>query len=306
MTKNTNDLIESIITIEKLIEFISEKRYSLADIGLKNKQAFDWTKAGIFLEQRESKYRRTYNSIEYVWLKIVKELREFGLSIDSIRNLKSFLLKEVDIKEYMTSLIDVDLENESKELKELQETLRLAYGTEEGKEQLIQSLSDKELTLVNTVLTLLIIESVVYRTNAHLLITKEGNTIITDGEPFDDEINLGEVLNAPYITFPLRNVLVDFINREDLMSLTEKEELLNLSEQEQKVLRLLRLGNLVSLSVRFDNNNEISLIETEENIDLSKVQGRLADFILRNQYHTITYKTQAGKIINMRRTTLHK
>lgn len=306
MTDKTNNAIEILTATNKLIEFMGKKRYTLNDIGLKSKQAFDWTKAGLFLEERESKFRRKYNAIEYVWLKIIKELREFGLSINAIKNLKSFLLKEVDMKEIINSFIEIDLDDEDSDVEELQTALKNKYGSAEGIKKMNEELDDNQPELVNTVLSMIIVETVINKSNSHLLITKMGNTIVTDGEPFDDQINLGDILNAPYISFPIKNILVDFINREDLMNSEEREEILLTSEEEEKVLELLRHGNLVSLSVRFNKDNEISLIETEENIELEKVQGKLADFIMRNKYQVITYKTQDGKITSMRRKTLHK
>lgn len=306
MTNKTDNAIDIFIATNKLIEFMGKKRYTLSDIDLKSKQAFDWTKAGLFLEERESKFRRKYNAIEYVWLKIIKELREFGLSINAIKNLKSFLLKEVDMKEIITSFIEAGLDEEDSDVEELQKALKDKYGSAKGLEELNSKLNDNQQELVNTVLSMIIIETVINKSNSHLLITKTGNTLVTDGEPFDDQVNLGDILNAPYISFPIKNILVDFINREDLMNSEEREEILLISEEEEKVLELLRKGNLVSLSVRFNKDNEISLIETEENIELEKVQGKLADFIMRNKYQVITYKTQDGKITSMRRKTLHK
>lgn len=306
MTNKTNNSVDIFIATNKLIEFMGKKRYTLSDIGLKSKQAFDWTKAGLFLEERENKFRRKYNAIEYVWLKIIKELREFGLSINAIKNLKSFLLKEVDMKEIITSFIETGLDEEDPDVEELQTALKDKYGSAKGLGKLNRELNDNQQELVNTVLSMIIIETVINKSNSHLLITKTGNTIVTDGEPFDDQVNLGDILNAPYISFPIKNILVDFINREDLMNSIEREEILLISEEEEKVLELLRKGNLVSLSVRFNKDNEISLIETEENIELEKVQGKLADFIMRNKYQVITYKTQDGKITSMRKKTLHK
>ena len=306
MTFTQNNIGDTLKATSKLIDFLAEKRYTLANIGLKNKQAFDWTKAGLFLEERESKYRRTYSAIEYVWLKIIEELRGFGMSINAIKKLKSFLLQEVDITEMIASLVDVDTAKEKKILKEFQEALDIKYRTESVKHEQNQSLPVNESKLVNTILSILIIQTVINKTNAHLLITKEGKTLVTDGEPFDEHINIGDMLNAPYLTFPLRNVIVNFISREDLISTNDENEVLTISKQEEKVLKLLRAGNLLSLAVRFGKDKEIKLIETEENIELEKVQGRLTDLIMRNKYQTITYKTQDGKITNMRRKTLHK
>ena len=159
--------------------------------------------------------------------------------------------------------------------------------------------------LADTVLCLLIHETVVNKTNAHILIKKDGTALVSQGEPLDDDITYGDMLQGPYLTFPLRHILADFLAREDLINTELASEIIELTKDEEKVLELLRQGNLVSLTIKF-GDNEIKLIETEENIDLRDVKGKLVDYIKRNSYQEITYKTENGKIVSMKRKTKHK
>ena len=303
--KHTHWQVKEIV---ELIRFLGKKQYTLSDVGLKDKQAFDWTKGGLFLEERTTKVRRKYNAIEYVWLRIIKELREFGLSFKAIRGIKSYLLQSIDLAQMIIDMLEDDNPQDPVQVNKLTEGLLEAYHTTStDKTQTLNLESDKDkVSLVGTVLCMLIFGVILEKINYHLLITKEGKVLITDGEPFDDKVNLSDLLNAPYISFPLRHIVIDFIAKEELMSFDKKSELLSLTSREEKVLTLLRQGNLSSLSVRFDKNNEIKLIETEEEIDLEKAQGRLADFIMRNSYQEIVYKTQNGKITTMKRKTKHK
>lgn len=304
--EKTENIIEDYVNESlELIKFLNQKQYTLADIGLKEKQAFDWSKAGLYLEEKKAKGRRKYNAIEYVWLRLINELREFGLSYDAIRRLKSFLLKPIEWGEMLISIMDGAFENDN-EMQLLQNKLLDVFGDEEGKNELKNILSDEEVILIDTMLCLLIYMSIYSKTNSYLLITKEGNTYVSNGEPLSDIMDYSDLLNGPYIAFPLRHILSDFVAREDLMNLEQKQEFISLTDQEIKLLDLLRQGNLVSLSVRFDKDHQISLIETEEDIDINQTRGKLADYIMRNSYQEITYKTQNGKITTMRRKTKHK
>lgn len=301
MIKTTKKLEEKLTESFKLTEFLTEKQFTLASIGLTDKIAFDWTRSGLYLEEKTSKGRRKYNAIEYVWLRMVKELREFGLPYESIKKLKDFLLQKVDIENLLVEIMEED-HGDQEELKMIQKGLKETYST---KAKLKSAVKETKKELADTVLCLLIHDTVVNKSNAHILIKKDGTAMVSDGEPIDDNITYGDILQGPFISFPLRHVLADFLSREDLIDTELAAEIVELTPQEEKVLDLLRDGNLVSLTVKF-RDKEVNLIETEEEIDLRDVKGKLVDYIKRNSYQEITYKTEKGKIVSMKRKTKHK
>jgi len=55
----SSSLIEDSI---HLVGFLMEKQYALSNIGLTDKAAFDWTRAGLYLEERKKKGRRKYKN----------------------------------------------------------------------------------------------------------------------------------------------------------------------------------------------------------------------------------------------------
>ncbi|MBL7900285.1 MAG: MerR family transcriptional regulator, partial [Crocinitomicaceae bacterium] len=284
-----------------LSEFLTEKQFTLASIGLSDKIAFDWTRSGLYLEEKTSKGRRKYNAIEYVWLRMVKELREFGLPYESLKKLKAFLLQKVDIESLLVEIMEED-HGDQEELKLIQKGLKETYST---KAKLKSAIKETKQELADTVLCLLIHDTVVNKSNAHILIKKDGTAMVSDGEPIDDNITYSDILQGPFISFPLRHILADFLSREDLIDTELASEIVELTPQEEKVLDLLRDGNLVSLTVKF-RDKEINLIETEEEINLRDIKGKLVDYIKRNSYQEITYKTEKGKIVSMKRKTKHK
>jgi len=298
MTDKTTHIKEILDESISLVSFLIKKQYALSNIGLSDKVAFDWTRSGLYLEEKKTKRRRKYNAIEYVWLRLVKELREFGLPLEAIRNLKAFLLNKVDLKQTLVNLMSEEVD----ELKEVQEYLKKAFNSREELENVFKT---GDTNLLDTVLCSIIHQAVILKSDIHLLIRKDGSAMVTDGEPFDEHINLGDILNGPYISYPLRSVLADFIAREDLQHFEMMEDMIELTDQEDKVLSLLREGGITSLTVRL-KNDEIKLIETEENIDVKEVKGKLVDLIKRNSYQEISYKTENGKIVSLKRKTKHK
>ena len=70
-----------------LIDKILERRYTNAEIGETYRTINSWDSAGLLLlnEDRDSKWRR-FNLVDFVWILIIRELRNIGFSIDKILN----------------------------------------------------------------------------------------------------------------------------------------------------------------------------------------------------------------------------
>jgi len=298
-----SEIKELLTESVELIEFLSEKKYQLSNIGLTDAIAHRWTKAGVYLEEPKSKGRRKYNAIEYVWLRLVSELRGFGLPIKSIIKLKIFITNSIDIKDVILNLIvtQAELDSDINETRKLKEELKNGFNSYHDFEKVTNIF---EGAMINSVLTMLIYMTIVEKVDAHLLITKDGTCFIYNEQPFTDELT-SDILNGPYICFPLRHIVSDFIDREELYDFALLENDQELSKPEKVVLKLLRQHEISSLTVRV-NEGKISLIETEEQVDVSKVSGKLFDLIRQNSYQEIQYKTEQGKIVSLKRKTKYK
>ena len=298
-----DNLKDQLETIKHITQIMFEESFLLSDIGLSAKTAFDWSNGGIYLRERKSKHRRKYNGVEYVWLRLVKELREFGLPIQSILNLKNYLLSEMDLKEHCTSFFEseqMDDEHWNAFIKDIQKTFKTP-------DNLIKTIEKdkKKVNLSNTKLSVLLFSTILSQSNVHLAIAKDGNCIVFDESPMEDLFTSSMIMNQPYISIPLNHIVSEFIGREDLYILNLNESVVDLSEEEIKVIDLIREGGIDSLTVKFVDG-EVNLIETEETIDIKDTKGRLVDLIQRGSYQEISYKTVKGKIVSVKRKTKHK
>ncbi|MBK7128236.1 MAG: MerR family transcriptional regulator [Crocinitomicaceae bacterium] len=197
----------------RFIAYLSDKKFTLAHIGLSDKVSFDWTKSGLYLEEKNVKGRRKYNAIEYVWLRLVKELREFGLSYDAIRNVKSVVLKKVKVQDYLLQLLKGDLKKEE-DVKSLQTQINLALKTNLELQKVI---NEGSTDLMNSIFCMLMYETFVHKSDATLLIKKNGTTIVKSGKHVPESKSKVEVMNEPFISYPLRHVIIEFMQRENLM-----------------------------------------------------------------------------------------
>lgn len=291
----------------ELYKFLNTKRYSLKEIGISNKNVLDWSRAGLFIDEKPAKGRRTYNMIEYVWIKLIEQLRSFGLSIDAIRNVKETLLMDNGVKELLSSMV---LDSYPKELEEDKAFMELKnyINSQISKEEISEMMTyfdSKEMRMTQTSIAGMIYSAFYDRLDFHLLVNSTGSLMISEAIPDYTNSPFDYIMDTPYICIPLRTILSKFLTKEELKTQKEDEQI-NLSDSERSVIESLRKGNIISLLVKFDKEEQISLIETEEHIDISKTQGKLVDYIMRNNYQEITYKTQNGQITHMRRKTKTK
>lgn len=298
---------------EEIFKFLMDRRYSLDDIGLSSKNIFDWSKQGLLLDPVKPKSRRKYSVVEFVWLKLVIGLREFGLSLDAIRNLRSSLLADISPLNINIILNDPELREElSKRISEEQlktvddvmKELRKDLGEENFNEKLV-SLYTFEERYQTTLIAMLVFRSFYHREELRLLIDKDGNFIFGNREAAQMEIDELAIFENPHINFPISSLISSFV-QGDVVDYHELESIALLSKKESQVLNLIRSKKLTSLTIRFDDNQQIKLIEAEEQLDTENAAGELTNYLMRNKFQEIVCKSQDGRIISLRRKTKYK
>lgn len=221
----------------------------------------------------------------------------------------------ISYRELFESILNSDFdsseelsENELKAIQKVREQLTELYASNDLSllEASFSELEDPEMKFANTLLAQIVVDAILSKKDIHLLITSIGNCYVSDSECGNELIASSELNNEPYIKYPIHLLLSQFIQRAEMVSTDELTKFNFLSDKEVKLLELLRKENLVSLSVSFGQDREIKLIETEESIKVDNPQGKLTDYLLRNNYQEIVCKTQNGKITSIRRKTKHK
>ena len=72
-----------------LLEIINEPRFYLKDIGVSGKVMNDWIKYALVDEAKEKGTWRKYTMKEAIWIKLIEELRFFGIPLKTIKNMKA-------------------------------------------------------------------------------------------------------------------------------------------------------------------------------------------------------------------------
>jgi len=298
----------------EVVEFLWERKYKLDAIGLTSKNVFDWSKQGLLLDPIKPKARRKYCVVEFMWLKLVVGLREFGLSLDAIRTLRETLLavigfdeliKIMDSEEFIEAAEKIGRTEDFEKARKMREEAMENFSEEEMNETL-DLMRSSELQFVFTLISHLTFESIWYDRDIYFFIKSDGECRIGVSEEEVQVNDDSDFFLYPYIKFPLRLLLSQFVQTENVITNDEAVKYRILSEKEAQVIDLLKRDKLVSLTVRMNDEKKITLIETEEDIQKENYEKRLKDLIVRNAYQNIEYKSQDGKITSIRRKTRYK
>lgn len=291
---------EVIESVKIISEALSREQYQLSDIGLTPKTAFDWQKAGVYPKERHSKFRRKYNGLEYMWLRTVAELRDLGLSISAILNLKEYLFQENDLIEFVLTIFFEEDELEDQDYVEFKALLKESFNT---KEELIEEIRKADIALLNTLFGVLLFSVAFSKNDSHLLINKEGGCFVFDN-PMEDTFTSSAIMQKPYISFPLKFALAELIDQEHLYELENLDEFVKLSENERKVLDLMRLGEIKKLTAHY-KKGEISMVEVDQ-IEDPRLANQKAIDVMRSDYENLSFENQDGEVVYVVRKTKYK
>jgi len=192
-----------------ILEFVTNKQYALAGVGISDKTSFDWRNKGIYLQGKKSNYRMKYSGVEYIWLLLVKELRTFGIPIKAIKYLKEFLITEVDVEALIVAFQD---SNADSELVILQELTTKTDNSVQLKNEMKKSNEILEKHVVNSILTSMIISTLLKEKEYILFIKKNGDCLI---ETIDDDNSLSNIfLHESCLMIPFKNIVNQFLKNE--------------------------------------------------------------------------------------------
>ncbi len=189
-----------------LMVFLKDKRFELANMGVSYKNAYDWRTSGLYLQDKQRKYRMKYSPIEYVWLLLVKEIREFGLSFDAIKKVKNFLMMPVDIEALLLAMREKDTRPEIVDAKP--EDLGIIQGSKKEVKASVEKLGEH---IVDSLFTSMLFSTLMRENSYRLKITKDGNCTFES----DDDFIL-PVMQEAHLTIPLKNLVNDFLEREKI------------------------------------------------------------------------------------------
>lgn len=282
---------------EKLEKELLEPRFTAGDTEVKHRNITHWDKMGLLNRKSgDGKWRR-YNYLEIIWLRIIAHLRSFNIPLKDIQNLKdSLFTPSISAWEmYSSNLVSEVIDKLSQEI----DNKKHERITDPKK---IEAMKNDKYSL----LFIMVSDAVLLRNHWTILVNKAGKAIPlkeSQADKYGAFFNFGDFSKKTFMSISLTEVIIESFRKIDVDVLSDKMSIL--TPGEAKILELIRKGELDSLKITFNKDDEIDLLE-ETRVKKVEPEARLCELLFKDSYNTITAKTKDGKISHFEISTRYK
>jgi DNA-binding transcriptional MerR regulator len=323
MTEKLNldsGLDNTLASLADILPRMKEKIFVLEDTGVTLKQIIDWRKQGILspdLMQYEKGKRIKkfeFNFYEFIWMDMIRDFKEMGLSYSVIRRLKEYLWTDYT-ELFLLGVFDL-ITNDNL-------TNEVYKNMKDKDEKILEMKKNASIPEERKRVEELIKEYKYYRMDAYIFIMLISNSEFKIAYRYDGEIldltNIkipvefmqGESQQEKYNTFFAPRLHFTFnlgyyVSR--FMSAEKSEKFLYplgfLDENEQELLDVVRKGQLKELTIRFnskDGKPENYEIKTGEVLTDSEARY-VKEMLTFNDYENVTFKSNGNKTVYFERS----
>jgi hypothetical protein len=263
-------------------DLVNWERFNLLNIGGDSEKG-DWKKLNYF---------------EYIWVKIIKELRTFGFSYEEIESYKSELMSQPNLGEIIKAgKMDIDNLEEQLGAKTIND---LHYIANAGfNESIDVGVSEFELMIVRIIGTGEKWSLLFFKDIPGFYFPLAIETLKAFEKNDNSEIP-EELLSKTFLSISLSDIISKFLI--DGENSFQKTTISILTKNEHGLLKQIRkgYGNIKSIKIRF-KNDQMEMIEVTS-VKKVKLESRLIEYIKKGDYQTITIDTVDGKIVNFENT----
>lgn len=287
----------TIETVERLYPNLFEPTMNLSATGVSARTYFYWKKSGLvgIDNKKEEKEWVKINLIEYVWIKLIVTMREFGVPFKKIKEVKELLFENwineiLKDKEEFYAEIRKNDSNSKFKIDQLEKLI------EASKDELDNSL--EEFEIYYTLIASLILELLIKNDNGYIVLSKKENEFQFDYfnlKSFDDyKEYIAPLFDVPCLHIPIRSLLVDFLEDDKNDKHIHTISLLNFKEQ--KVIEAIRERKFKEIVIKPDNSKESIIIEIEKDGNILDEKAKEVKRILGlNEYSEVTVKFRNDK-----------
>jgi DNA-binding transcriptional MerR regulator len=292
--------IAATAAIEHIFPKITERRANLSMVDVNARTYNHWRTIGLvgeIAQGGEPKQWVKLNIYDFVWLKIIQALREFGIPLETIKELRL----ELDLN--VIAEVITDLDNYVQFLREHSQISEERIAQEINNIKIIandiQDLEPEDKHLVS-VLGSLIHKILITGSDAYIVIYKslegfEFGTYTFSG--INDFSNIfTQWFKVPHLTIPLANIIDHFMQEPRNEKNLEVWGFIN--KNEKKVLDAIRNNEYKEITITKDKDGESPIIEV---IGIGNITEEKAKEIRRllglSQYDEITLKYRNDKSI---------
>jgi DNA-binding transcriptional MerR regulator len=288
----------NLAKIEALYPKLCEPLLPISITGVSARTFAHWKKEGLIdLPGASTRSWTRLNLFQFLWLKIIQVMREFGAPFESIRETKSFLFAHhiekivtelEDYRKFLKTESNYSEERIENEIEMIKESAKMLKGIPEDRQ------------ILSTIIGSLVGRTLLLNDQSVLALARSGakfRPFMFTYQTIDEfrEIALKE-LSAPHLQIPLQALIESFFNEPANDRLAESFGLLN--NNEKRVLEAFRKNDFKELIIKMSDGSQTLTIEKIRDGDLRDEKAREIRKILGlNQYDEVTLKLRNDKNI---------
>ncbi len=285
-------------TIEKLYPKLYEPIMNLSITGVPARIFFYWKKSGLVENSNQASGEKGWikiNLIEYLWIKIIVILRDYGVPFEKIKETKELLFTNIfdELSEQKDDYIQFLRENSKlseKKIKAIEKALKIA------KTEMKQS--PEEFEIYHTLLGNLILELLVKNDRGYITLFKNQNEYdigyfsVKSMNEFQSFVQ--PYFDKPCLFIPIRSIIEEFLEDQKTEKIAETLNLLNLKEM--KVIEAIRNKEFKEIVIKQDGKKETIIIEIHKDGNILNQKAKEVKRILGlNEYSEVTIKFRNDK-----------
>jgi hypothetical protein len=290
---------ESIQKLEQLYDRLSQKVFLKTKIDIVYSDYMNWERGGLLMNKytKGKKSPKMMSYIEYIWTKVVDELRRYNFSYNEIITFKDRFFE--DLSEHVIEIFKSDIEIVKQKLAD--------HLTKEEIDSIdfsqIQGDSDHYTRFYDAIKTVILDNEEYF-----IIISREdtsvfqlvSNIILRDQRRLGINTMLEKLESKTHLRISFSNIVSQFITtgKDNI----HKLETSILSNEEHKILKIVRNKpqELKSINIKFTNQKPVSLeIKSMKKV---QVESRLLEFIKKGEYLNIEIASHDGEIVKFENT----
>ena len=289
---------------------IHEPMFTLRDTGISSKLFQDWQKAGFWYQEyapSEKKQWTRLNLEEFIWVKLIQQLRQLGVSTELILKVKEHLLAQFDLPSYLEEPMFKAKALEALDKQPLPEKDRkvikeLVQSGEFGRQL-------KEAGIGISHLLALLFSAMIKHQQVGIFVFPEGEVVTWVEEILSMDSNAMELYQRSHIYLSVTQHLVSFLIEPDKEKFISPLQLL--SNEERIVLNSMRDHTLKKLEIKVKTKKktgetQTTLITTREGKMSKADYDRIAGKLIAKNYDSIKATNFNGTEVYFERSKTRK
>lgn len=279
-------------TIQKAAELYDKLEYPLIignTMGIPSRNLSHWVK--VLNETTDLTQRKKYTFVNFVWIKIVEQLRSVHVGFELIKQFKQSFLEPITVKGLISKV---------EQAKNYIEDLKLP---KEQKAELLKFVTAPDNKPKNeesnfTMLHMIIIDSIVNKLPISVAVFSDGSYMVLDKskEHLYNEDEKNQLLYNTYITVSISEILKAFLRSE--LSGFVVPAIGLLSYAENKLFEVVHSGDYEKIIIHF-KDKKIKSLELKKSEDIKE---RIIDILNKDQFGEIIVKKHKGVITKIENT----